>query len=169
MSDSEIEVQNEGAHDMDIGSEVYELGYLLVPTVGEEDLGIEYGNIKELLNSLGAGVISDEMPKMMTLAYPMQKVVANVRHKFTTAYFGWIKFTLEKAKVAELKKKLDLSDTVIRFLIVKTVKENTIASKRFMREDGKRAFNPRRGEDKPAQPIDKEKIDQEIDAMVAAN
>ena len=169
MRDGETEV-NMVVDAKDAGSEVYEFGYLLVPTISEEDLPMQYGNLKELIITSGASVISDEMPKMITLAYAMQKVISNIRHKFTTAYFGWVKFTLDRQAMIQLKKKLDLDPTLLRFLIVKTVKENTIAGKRFVRDEGKRIFNPRKTTDETiTTPIDKEKIDKEIDALVASN
>ena len=49
---------------------------------------------KELVSSFGGEIISDEMPKMTGLAYSISKVISNVRSKFNTAYFGWIKFTI---------------------------------------------------------------------------
>src|ERR1035437_7701669 len=110
------------------------------------------------------------MPKMIQLAYKMVKVVSNVRNKFNTAYFGWIKFTMDSDKVLELKKKLDLDSNFIRFLILKTVKENTIASKRFVRGDIRKKPRSAKGEnDETAVPINKEEIDKEIDALIATN
>ena len=41
---------------------------------------------------------------MIQLAYSMVKVVANVRNKFNTAYFGWIKFAMDSDKILELKR-----------------------------------------------------------------
>ncbi len=151
-------------------SRVYELGYLLVPTIKEEDVPAMYGNIKELVASFGGMVISDEMPHMLPLAYSMVKVVANVRNKFSNAYFGWVKFTMSADKVLELKKKLDLDPNFVRFLILKTIKENTIASKRFVRGDMAHKKTPgakREEEGVEAVPINKEEIDKEIDAMVS--
>ena len=93
--------------EMDKNERVYELGYLLVPTIEEVNIPVVYGNLKELISSFGGISISDEMPKMIPLAYLMVKVVANVRNKFNTAYFGWLKFTMDSDKVLELKKKLE--------------------------------------------------------------
>src|SRR3989344_5109338 len=117
---------------------VYELGYLLVPTLSEENVPASYGDLKNLIIELGGEIISDEMPKNIALAYSMSKVVQNVRSKFNTAYFGWIKFETDPEKVLELKKKLDMDVNLIRFLIIKTVRENTIAAKRFIHRDSKR-------------------------------
>ena len=133
MSERKIKDENEIKEDEVV--RVYEVGYLLVPTIEEINLPVTYGNLKELIMSFGGTIISDEMPKMIPLAYTMVKVVANVRNKFNAAYFGWVKFTMETDSVLELKKKLDLDSNIIRFLILKTVKENTIAAKRFVRGD----------------------------------
>ncbi len=151
----------------DANSRVYEIGYLLVPTIDQEEVPATFGNLKDLISSFGGEVISDEMPKMISLAYPMLKVVSNVRNKFSTAYFGWTKFTMEAPKVLELKKKLDFDPLYIRFLILKTVKENTIAAKKFIRTDSHRKPKTEKTEGQEvASPINKEEIDKEIDALV---
>ena len=165
-SENNSEVNAENEIEGDVTERVYELGYLLVPTISEENLPAIFGNLKELVSSLGGVVISDENPKMMTLAYEMVKVVTNVRNKFKTGYFGWVKFTMETNSILELKKKLDLDPNFIRFLILKTVKENTIATKKFVRREVHR--RPMVKNNETAVPINKEEIDKEIDALVEA-
>lgn len=171
MQDVETEEKNSILEDAgaDGVERIYELGYLLVPTIAEENLPVSFGNLKELISSFGGNLIADEMPKMIQLAYPMVKVVANVRNKVNTAYFGWVKFNMDSDKVLELKKKLDLDPTIVRFLILKTVKENTIAAKRFVRGDVlHRKPTTHKEEGEQALPINKEEVDREIDAMVSA-
>ncbi len=102
----------------------------------------------------------------------MVKVVQNIRNKYDTGYFGWTKFSMSPEEVLELKKKLDLDPKIIRFLILKTVKENTIATKRFAYKDTparRRApvLAKKEGEGEEVVPINKEEVDKEIDAMVA--
>ena len=109
----------------------------------------------------------DEMPKMINLAYAMQKVTSNVRAKFTTAYFGWTKFAMDSEKILMLKSKLDLDPNFIRFLILKTVKENTIAAKRYVRGDAYKKSKAKSSDSENATPINKEAIDKEIDALIA--
>ena len=104
---------------------------------------------------------------MISLAYSMQKVTSNVRNKFNKAYFGWTKFIMDSQRVLELKKHLDLNPNFIRFLILKTVKENTIATKRFVRGEAYKRPKSRNTENEPVVPINKEEIDKEIDALVA--
>lgn len=164
------EMENELSQKENSGSRIYELGYLLVPAIKEEDIPVNYGNLKELVLSFGGEIISDEMPKMISLAYTMRKVTSNVRNKFNTAYFGWIKFIMNTQKVLELKKKIDLDPNFIRFFILKTVKENTIAAKRFVRVDMARRRSPtikKSGDNGEVVSINKDEIDKEIDAMVA--
>lgn len=170
MQDNEIKDEI-ASNDVDAGvnQRVYELGYLLVPSITEENLPVMYGNIKELVSSFKGEIISDEMPKMIPLAYSMVKVISNVRNKFSNAYFGWTKFVMDSDKVLELKKKLDLDPNFVRFLILKTVKENTIAAKRFVRGDvhGRKPKMEKGESNETATPINKEEIDKEIEAMVA--
>ncbi|MFZ2150083.1 MAG: 30S ribosomal protein S6 [Minisyncoccia bacterium] len=167
-SDTNVEMNDKNEAEGSATERVYELGYLLVPTLSEEEVPGAYGNLKDLISTLGGAHVADEMPKMIPLAYQMVKVISNIRNKFNTGYFGWIKFTMEADKVLELKKKLDLDTTIIRFLILKTVKENTIAAKRFVRSDMHRKPKTTKAEgDAEAAPINKEEIDKEIDAMVA--
>ena len=154
----------------EIDGRVYEIGYLLVPTISEEELPVVYGNLKELVTSLGGVIIADDMPHMINLAYSMSKMLQNIRNKFETAYFGWVKFRMDGEKVLDLEKKLKLDLNIIRFLTIKTVKENTIAAKRFNHRDAIRRRSPmvqKEGEESVVAPINKEEVDKEIDAMVA--
>ena len=147
---------------------VYEVSYLLTPSVAEGDVATEYGNLKELINALGGEVISDEMPRNLELAYQMDKVIANIKHKFNNAYFGWFKFTMDAEKVLDLKKKLDLDTKIIRHLIIKTVRENTMSVKKFVKSEMKRYTPKAKVEGEEAPEINKEEIDKEIDAMIEA-
>jgi ribosomal protein S6 len=75
---------------------------------------------------------------------------------------------MDGEKVLEFKKRLDLDPNFIRFLILKTVKENTIAAKRFVRSETYKRPKAKTAENEtPAVPINKEEIDKEIDALVA--
>ena len=167
MPENESDLQNKGENESD--SRIYEVGYLLVPSVKEEEVPARYGNFKGLVTSVGGEVISDEIPRMQPLAYSMTKVIGNIPTKFQTAYFGWTKFTMDPSQVAELKKKLTLDESVLRFLIIKTVRENTVVGRRFAHRDAapRKPFTAKREESgEKAVPINKEEIDKEIDAMV---
>jgi hypothetical protein len=60
----------------------------------------------------------------------MIRVVNNVNVRFNEGYFGWVKFTLDPAKLKDLEKGIKLDEEVVRYLIVTTVAENTVYTKR---------------------------------------
>ncbi len=145
---------------------VYELGYLMVPSIEEKDLAAEVGNLKSQIDATGATTISEEYPKPITLAYEMTKVISNKNTYFTNGYFGWMKFECDPAQAVKLGEELKRHEKLIRFLLIKTVRENTMASKRPFnaRQDSKR--RPGKKDDEPKVEINKEEIDREIDALV---
>lgn len=146
---------------------VYEVGYHIVPTVSPEHLPKEVDAIKAVLGNVGATVISEEAPKMMNLAYEMLKVVGPKRDYFKTAYFGSIKFESEPKAAVELKKALDLSDKVLRFIIVKTVRENTMHGYKFLKDakDASRRPTDKKA-DAPKAEGNPEELDKSIEKLV---
>ena len=148
---------------------VYEVGYHIVPTVSPEHLAGEVDALKGILGKVGATIIGEEFPRMRSLAYPMLKVVGPKRDYFETAYFGWIKFEAEPKAAGELKNALDISEKVLRFIIVKTVRENTMHGHKFLK-DGKEAPRRTSSTDKKvegAKPeVTAEELDKSIDKLV---
>lgn len=146
---------------------VYELGYLLVPSITEENVAGEATALKDSILSFGALPISEEYPKLMGLAYDMEAVINNKKEHFETGYFGWFKFELTPDQLASLESKLKLSDKLIRFLLIKTVRESTMASKRPFGRDFKRRTDAKHDPAAPAVEINKEEIDKQIDALIS--
>ena len=125
---------------------VYEVGYLLVPTGVENDVSREVTTIKDILEKEQVAIISEEFPRFRPLAYPMRKrkrlaasVPAHNEHAggssveaggydvYTNGYFGWIKFEADGARTQRIDKSLREQPEVLRYIIVKTVRENTLA------------------------------------------
>jgi ribosomal protein S6 len=107
---------------------VYEVSYLLLSFITEEDVPREVGRLKE---QVGGTVFSEESPKLMKLAYSMFKVIANKKTKFDNAYFGWVKFEGEAGDISKVKKALENNENILRFLILKTTKESVAPRKPF--------------------------------------
>jgi ribosomal protein S6 len=105
---------------------VYELSFLLLPSLAQEQVPAKADAIKNVVTSAGGTVISGEEPILIDLAYGMVKVISTVRHKVTTGYFGWTKFEISTTGIEAVKKALDSNDDVIRYLIIRTVRENTL-------------------------------------------
>ena len=144
---------------------VYEVGYIMVPTVAEENVGQEVTSFKDILTENGAVFISDEYPKLIELAYEMSRSINNKKQKFSYGYFGWVKFECSTTQAKIIKDILNINEKLVRFLIVKTVRENTMSVKRaYGKQDGPRRRSVPKTEE--AGPINEEIIDKEIDALV---
>lgn len=104
---------------------VYELGYHILPTVAEEALAEEVDALKALIVQSGGVFIAEEAPQRINLAYKMEKGERGKNTYFDSAYFGWMKFELSPEKTLELKDALENRPNVLRFLLIKTVREDT--------------------------------------------
>ncbi len=113
----------------DLELRIYEIGYHIVPTVSEDNLPYVVDTIKESIELLRGLVVSGDSPKSVDLAYSMDHIVANKKTIFDIAYFGWIKFEVNPENILKIKDFLEKNENILRFLIIKTVKESTLSKK----------------------------------------
>lgn len=109
---------------------VYEVSYVLVPTLSEDAALEKINALKESIATMNGSFISEETPYMRELAYEMIRVIKNANQRFNEGYFGWVKFELAPSEVAKLEEKLKLDEDVIRFLLVKAERDINIFTKR---------------------------------------
>lgn len=109
-----------------VDTTVYEMSYLLLPSLASEQVPAKATEIKNMLTSVGGAVISSEDPILIDLAYPMLKVTLTSRQKVDSGFLGWVKFEIGSENVEIIKKNLDTNAEVVRYLIIKTVRENTL-------------------------------------------
>lgn len=160
-----VEVEENLENEKEAKLHVYEVGYLMIPSIPEENLGEEVTSLKDALSEKGAIFISDEYPKLIELAYEMFRSIASKKQKFSYGYFGWVKFECTKSEAREIKNMLDKSENLIRFLLIKTVRENTMSIKRsYGKQDGSKRRSSQRQE--KSVPINEETLNKEIDALV---
>jgi len=151
---------------------VYELGFHLLLTVPEADILSQSLNIKSAIEEEGGVIISEDVPKMMALAYDISKNIDSKKQKFNKAYFGWVKFEIEPAKIREIKNKIESTPNVLRFLIVKTVRENTMHTPKIpmFKKDSQASLGQERVEGEAEKPKATEaEIDKSIDELVIGN
>ena len=106
---------------------IYEVGYNIVPTLDATTLKARVDAIRALVTADGGAVIEEGEAKKIDLAYEMVHVADNKRAKYTSAYFGWVKFEASPAYAKAIALAMKADKEVIRFLIVKTVREDTMA------------------------------------------
>lgn len=107
---------------------VYEVGYLVMPTVNEGDLSKERDALVALITKFKGLVISEGQPQLIDLAYDMSKMINNKKHDYSQAYFGWIKFDVSPDVIEALTADIDAMESLIRHMMIKTVRENTLTS-----------------------------------------
>ncbi len=110
---------------------VYEIGFLIAPSVPEEKIPGEAEVITKIVTSAGASIIAEEAPHRMKLAYEMRKKnVGGTYEKYNEAYFGWTKFEVVSDGIEAIKKSIEAHPSVLRMLLVSTVRESTYLGKR---------------------------------------
>jgi ribosomal protein S6 len=111
----------------------YEIGFVVTPSIEESNAQTVSKEIGALISKLGGNVIDGEEPRLRRLAYPIYKVIGGQKIAATTGYFGWTKFEIDQEKSAEvvetLGKSLKTVEELLRFLLIKTVKEKTYTPK----------------------------------------
>ncbi len=148
---------------------VYEIGYLVVSSVPEEKVAAEVDAIKSVITKNGGEFIGEEFPKLRPLAYMMRKEVGSVKSRYNDAYFGWVKFDIDPSMLKDIKAALDTQQTILRYLLVNTVRENTyLGQKAFAKT--KEEGGVEKTESTPVEgvvaPVVAEEIDKTIDDMV---
>jgi ribosomal protein S6 len=146
--------------------DIYEIGYLLVPSITEENLGAEVTSFKDSLVKHDVAFISDEFPKMIELAYEMTRSISNKKQRFSYGYFGWVKFECEPREANIIKDELERNEKLIRFLLIKTVRESTMSPRKSFKQDSSKR-RPSKAQEVVAPVINEETIDKEIDALVS--
>lgn len=145
---------------------VYEVGYHLLPTVPEENISGEVSQIHALVSGHDGNIVSEGMPVLRQLAYEINKKIETKSLRFSKAYFGWVKFEMDPSQISGLKNKIENLPNILRFIIVKTVKENTMHTPKipmFKRESHKEEA-PLEAVEKT--PVSEAEIDKSIDELV---
>ena len=148
---------------------VYESSFILAPSLAEEQVSSAVNLLEQKVKELDGEVLSSEAPALVDLAYPIIKIIQTSRQKYTSGYFGWTKFEVPVESLKDIEKFLKENKDIIRFLIIKTVKENTLLhGKMFLKkeEPSKVKFEAPVQEIPPEELSTPEEIDKSIDQLV---
>ncbi len=108
------------------GARVYELGFHFVPTLSEDEVAVQFSHLKSLIEKKGGTFIAEATPEMTDLAYELTKTTKAQKKRYTEAYFGWVKFELNAEEVSTLEKEVKAFEPILRYLLITTVRENTL-------------------------------------------
>lgn len=154
---------------------VYEVGYLLTPQINDDKLDAQIDVVRKIITDNGGLPISEGRAELIDLEYTMEVVIDNQKQSFSKGFFGWIKFDVTPEKMADIKEALDSLKTIVRFLLIKTVRENTTAVARTPRpassdDAGEKVAETapvaEKTEETPVEKIDEEALDKQIDDLV---
>lgn len=125
-------ISNEIDNSDESETQVYELGFHILSSVEEEKVVEEVDSIKASIQKQEGVFVAEGFPKKIALAYTITKDIDSEKQKFDTAYFGWIKFEMKTENIMNVKDEMDKNKNILRFIIIKTVKESTLAPKSAM-------------------------------------
>jgi ribosomal protein S6 len=149
---------------------VYELGYLMVSTLSEQDREALLVTLRSLVESHAGTIISEAAPQEQALAYPMytRDREKNVSHEM--AFFGWVKFEVTPAAAVTISETARVNKSFIRTLFFETVKEDTrVAIIPGGLKDVKRTgtIAPAHRGDEEKKDVSEAELDKTVDSIVA--
>ena len=115
-------------------TKLYELGFHIIPTGGAEKASEVFSVISKIISKHGAVVKSAE-PKAMKLAYTIIKKISSRNNRFNESFFAWIKFNATSESIELIKEDVDSNDSVIRYIIVKTVDDDEHSTTKLVVEE----------------------------------
>ncbi len=139
---------------------VYELSYLVLPSIAEDKLPEVVDTIKGIIKKAGAKELDSEDPIHTDLAYTMSKNIGARKYVVDEAYIGWVKFEGVGQTANEIAEAVKGLDEVLRHLLIKTTRETkfTFASAIKAREEREKALEEAALEAEgggPAEPVEK--------------
>jgi small subunit ribosomal protein S6 len=85
--------------------------FVLKPTLTEEERGIKYEFIKNIITSHGGEIVLEKANESKELAYKIDI--------YKRGYFSTLYFKVEPSVIMELERNFRIMEDVIRFIIVK--------------------------------------------------
>jgi len=168
MAEAVIEKAQET--DMESGlSRIYEVGYLVSPSVKEEDVEKVVALIRGEIEKNGGSFIAEGAPSLTRLAYEISTREGGKRMDHDRAYFGWLKFEAPIATASSLEDMLKRDASIIRHIVFRTVREETRAhlkapQLREVRRTDTIKPAPKRAEE-PAAPVSEADLDKALEGL----
>jgi len=130
----DIEIEDAGMADISDAKEsisgIYEVGFQIIPTVTSAEAQDIFSKIRDIVEANGTEIIASNNPESISLAYEMRKKIGGKFQKYNDAYFAWIKYASSSDKVTKIRSEIEKIEAVLRFIIITTVRENTLISQK---------------------------------------
>ncbi len=96
----------------------YEFAFHVLPTVAEGEVSGIFDTIKARITQSGE-IFDEEAPERTDLVYAIVKPLEGKNRKFTSAYFGWVRFKAESDAIAALMEEISVTPELLRHLLIK--------------------------------------------------
>jgi len=96
----------------------YELGYHLVPSLGEDDLALRVDELVQTVTQNDGRLISEGAPQHCNLAYTMRKQRGGKWDAYNTSFFGWLRFESMPEEMERIKDALEHNEYIVRYLLI---------------------------------------------------
>jgi len=109
----------------------YELAFHVLPTVAEGEVSGVFDTIKALITTNGGELVDEEAPERFELAYEVVKHIDGKNRKFTSAYFGWVRFSVEAEAIEAITGGVSENANLLRHMVLKLTKAEEVDAFRF--------------------------------------
>ncbi len=109
----------------------YELAYHVLPTVAEGEVAGITDAVATLIKNHGGEIFDEEAAERFELAYEIEKYLEGRYRKFSSAYFGWVRFRLNPAALKELMNEAEAHKSLLRTLVIRLTKQEEAHPFRF--------------------------------------
>ena len=109
----------------------YEFAFHVLPTVAEGEVVGIFESLKAHISKAGGTITSEEAPERFDLSYDIVKYLEGKNRKFSSAYFGWVRFHLYGAQLESLTEEIESNKELLRYLLVKLTKIEETSPFRF--------------------------------------
>lgn len=109
----------------------YELAFHILPTVAEGEVQGVFDGIKALITHDGGVLFDEEAPQRFELAYGVVKSAEGKNRTYTSAYFGWIRFTAEGEGILKMLEEISHDSNILRSILIKLSKTEEAHPFRF--------------------------------------
>lgn len=153
-------------------SRIYEVGYIIVPSVAEGDVEKAVGAIRAPIELSGGSFIAEGAPSLIRLAYEMTAREGDKNVVYDRGYFGWLKFEAATETARALESQLAADAAILRHIIFRTVREDTRAkikapTLREVKTTTTSRPAPRREEDTTAAPVSEADLEKALTHITA--
>ena len=153
----------------------------MLPNIEESKVQDESSKIRDIIENNKGLFLSEGTAELKALTYPMTKAISGKKQKFDDGYFGWIKFEGNSEMITSVKDELDKFENILRYLLIITVKENTMMPSKLGKfsfdkknESGDKKKDDKKEdkgakdtkEDKKVKKVDEKVLDETIDELV---